>query len=103
VSDTLGPEGTTGRSTKAPEEASERRRPRFVRPQAPRNLTPEQRSEERTSTPLELFFDLCFVVALAILGAPLPPAAFVALVTLALLALTVLESIHEDPTSLGGR
>jgi low temperature requirement protein LtrA len=33
-----------------------------------RNLTLEQRSEERTSTPLELFFDLCFVVAVAALA-----------------------------------
>jgi len=39
-----------------------------VRPQVLRNLTPEQRSEERTSTPLELFFDLCFVVAVAALA-----------------------------------
>jgi len=36
-----------------------------VQPPVLRNLTPEQRSEERTSTPLELFFDLCFVVAVA--------------------------------------
>ncbi len=50
------PEGTVGR------------RPRFVRPQAARNLTGEQRSEERASTPLELFFDLCFVVAVAALA-----------------------------------
>jgi low temperature requirement protein LtrA len=68
VSDASRPDGTTGPSTKAPEEASERRRPRFVRPQVLRNLTPEQRSEERTSTPLELFFDLCFVVAVAALA-----------------------------------
>jgi low temperature requirement protein LtrA len=39
-----------------------------VRPQALRNLTPEERAEERTSTPLELFFDLCFVVAVAALA-----------------------------------
>ena len=39
-----------------------------MRPQVLRNLTPEQRSEERTSTPLELFFDLCFVVAVAALA-----------------------------------
>jgi low temperature requirement protein LtrA len=39
-----------------------------VRPQVLRNLTPEERSEERTSTPLELFFDLCFVVAVAALA-----------------------------------
>jgi low temperature requirement protein LtrA len=38
---------------------------RFVRPQVLRNLTNEQRAEERTSTWLELFFDLCFVVAVA--------------------------------------
>jgi low temperature requirement protein LtrA len=68
VSDASRPDGTTGPSTKAPEEASERRRPRFVRPQVLRNLTLEQRSEERTSTPLELFFDLCFVVAVAALA-----------------------------------
>ena len=41
---------------------------RFVRPQAMRNLTNEQRSEERKSTWLELFFDLCFVVAVAALA-----------------------------------
>jgi low temperature requirement protein LtrA len=41
---------------------------RFVRPQAMRNLTNEQRAEERTSTWLELFFDLCFVVAVAALA-----------------------------------
>jgi low temperature requirement protein LtrA len=58
----------TGRSTKARERAFEMRRPRFVRPQVLRNLTPEERSEERTSTPLELFFDLCFVVAVAALA-----------------------------------
>ena len=55
----------TGR-TRAPEEVAGR--PRFVRPQAPRNLTDEQRAEERASTPLELFFDLCFVVAVAALA-----------------------------------
>ncbi len=41
---------------------------RFVRPSVLRNLTPEQRSSERASTPLELFFDLCFVVAVAALA-----------------------------------
>jgi low temperature requirement protein LtrA len=41
---------------------------RFVRPQAMRNLTGEQRAEERSSTWLELFFDLCFVVAVAALA-----------------------------------
>jgi low temperature requirement protein LtrA len=41
---------------------------RFVRPQVLRNLTGEQRAEERTSTWLELFFDLCFVVAVAALA-----------------------------------
>jgi low temperature requirement protein LtrA len=41
---------------------------RFVRPQSLRNLTYEQRSEERSSTWLELFFDLCFVVAVAALA-----------------------------------
>jgi len=39
-----------------------------VRPQVLRNLTHEQRAEERTSTWLELFFDLCFVVAVPALG-----------------------------------
>jgi low temperature requirement protein LtrA len=33
-----------------------------------RNLASEQRAEERTSTWLELFFDLCFVVAVAALA-----------------------------------
>ena len=42
------------------------------------------------------------IVALAPLGFPLSPSAFVALVTFVLLALTVLESIYEDPSSLGG-
>jgi low temperature requirement protein LtrA len=41
---------------------------RFVRPQGMRNLTNEQRAEERSSTWLELFFDLCFVVAVAALA-----------------------------------
>jgi low temperature requirement protein LtrA len=41
---------------------------RFVRPQAMRNLTSEARAEERKSTWLELFFDLCFVVAVAALA-----------------------------------
>ena len=40
----------------------------FVRPQAMRNLTSERRAEERSSTWLELFFDLCFVVAVAALA-----------------------------------
>ena len=57
----------TGRA-KDPEEVEVRRRARFVRPQTPRNLTDEQRAEERASTPLELFFDLCFVVAVAALA-----------------------------------
>lgn len=52
---------------------------RLVRPQTPRNLTPEQRSEHRASTWLELFFDLCFVVAVAALA----------------------RGLHDDP-SLGG-
>lgn len=43
----------------------------FVRPQVLRNLRSEQRSEERTSTWLELFFDLCFVVAVAALASRL--------------------------------
>jgi low temperature requirement protein LtrA len=46
----------------------ERLPPRYVRPQVLRNLTSEQRAEERTSTWLELFFDLCFVVAVAALA-----------------------------------
>jgi len=54
-------------------------RSRFVRPQAPRNLTEEQRSEHRSATWLELFFDLCFVVAVA----------------------AVARGLHDDP-SLGG-
>jgi low temperature requirement protein LtrA len=41
---------------------------RFVRPQVMRNLASEQRAEERSSTWLELFFDLCFVVAVAALA-----------------------------------
>jgi low temperature requirement protein LtrA len=41
---------------------------RFVRPQIMRNLVSEQRAEERSSTWLELFFDLCFVVAVAALA-----------------------------------
>ena len=42
------------------------------------------------------------LLALAFLGDPLPPV-FVALLTLALLALTVLEALTEDRPSLGGR
>lgn len=57
----------TTRRTESPDEAVARRS-RFVRPQAVRNLTGEQRSEKRASTPLELFFDLCFVVAVAALA-----------------------------------
>ena len=45
-----------------------RRLPAFVRPQAPRNLDREQRAEDRSATWLELFFDLCFVVAVAALA-----------------------------------
>ncbi|HKH12792.1 MAG TPA: low temperature requirement protein A [Rubrobacter sp.] len=59
--------GATGRA-EDPEGAADRPHPRFVRPQTPRNLTDEQRAEERASTPLELFFDLCFVVAVAALA-----------------------------------
>ncbi|HEX5851078.1 MAG TPA: low temperature requirement protein A [Rubrobacter sp.] len=44
---------------------------RFVRPQVMRNLASEQRAEERSSTWLELFFDLCFVVAVAALASGL--------------------------------
>ncbi len=58
--------GTGQKPGRSGETASQRSR--FVRPQALRNLTPEQRAEERTSTPLELFFDLCFVVAVAVLA-----------------------------------
>ena len=55
------------------------RKSRFRRPQVLRNLTEEERAEERTSTWLELFFDLCFVVAVAALA----------------------RGLHDDPT-LGG-
>jgi low temperature requirement protein LtrA len=68
VSDAPRPDRATGHSTKAPGETVEKRRSRFVQPPVLRNLTPEQRSEERTSTPLELFFDLCFVAAVAALA-----------------------------------
>ena len=51
----------------------------FRRPQVLRTLTEEQRASERTSTWLELFFDLCFVVAVAALA----------------------RGLHDDPT-LGG-
>src|SRR5215217_6470498 len=44
-----------------------------------RNLTNEQRAEERSSTWLELFFDLCFVVAVAALA----------------------RGLHDDPTFWG--
>jgi low temperature requirement protein LtrA len=40
------------------------------------------------------------LVVLAMLGTSLPSPAFVALVTLTVLALTVLESLREDPPSL---
>ena len=49
-------------------DAGGRHSPRFVRPQVMRNLASEQRAEERSSTWLELFFDLCFVVAVAALA-----------------------------------
>jgi low temperature requirement protein LtrA len=52
---------------------------RLVRPQLPRNLTPEQRAGHRAATWLELFFDLCFVVAVAALA----------------------RGLHDDP-SVGG-
>lgn len=45
-----------------------RRLSAFVRPQAPRNLSGIQRAEDRSATWLELFFDLCFVVAVAALA-----------------------------------
>ena len=45
-----------------------RRLSAFVRPQAPRNLNRERRAEDRSATWLELFFDLCFVVAVAALA-----------------------------------
>ncbi|MBA2712063.1 MAG: low temperature requirement protein A [Rubrobacteraceae bacterium] len=51
--------------------AEQRSSSRFVRPQALRNLTSGQRDEERKSTWLELFFDLCFVVAVAALASGL--------------------------------
>jgi len=51
--------------------AEQRSSSRFVRPQVMRNLTSGQRDEERTSTWLELFFDLCFVVAVAALASGL--------------------------------
>jgi low temperature requirement protein LtrA len=59
VSETTKPDAVSG---------EERLSKRFVRPQVLRNLTSEQRAEERTSTWLELFFDLCFVVAVAALA-----------------------------------
>jgi low temperature requirement protein LtrA len=59
VSETSKPDAVSG---------EERLPQRFVRPQVLRNLTNEQRAEERTSTWLELFFDLCFVVAVAALA-----------------------------------
>jgi low temperature requirement protein LtrA len=50
------------------DKAESRLSTRFVRPQVMRNLASEQRAEERSSTWLELFFDLCFVVAVAALA-----------------------------------
>jgi low temperature requirement protein LtrA len=59
VSGTSKPDAVSG---------EERLPQRFVRPQVLRNQTNEQRAQERTSTWLELFFDLCFVVAVAALA-----------------------------------
>jgi hypothetical protein len=66
VSDGPKPDAVAGGDT-----AKGRFSSRFVRPQAMRNLTGEQRAEERASTWLELFFDLCFVVAVAQAALPL--------------------------------
>ena len=63
LSSSSSPDAVAGR-----EAAEGRRSSRFVRPQVMRNLTGEQRTEERASTWLELFFDLCFVVAVAALA-----------------------------------
>jgi hypothetical protein len=61
--------GAPERPSQTPGEAASVEQPsHFVRPQALRNLLPEHRAEERTSTWLELFFDLCFVVAVAALA-----------------------------------
>jgi low temperature requirement protein LtrA len=61
--------GAAERPSQTPDEAASVEQPsHFVRPQTLRNLLPEHRVEERTSTWLELFFDLCFVVAVAALA-----------------------------------
>jgi low temperature requirement protein LtrA len=66
VSETSKPDAVSG-----DDRAEERYSSRFVRPQVLRNLKSWQRDEERTSTWLELFFDLCFVVAVAALASGL--------------------------------
>ena len=66
MSETSKPDAVSGRDS-----AEQRSSSRFVRPQVLRNLTSGQRDEERTSTWLELFFDLCFVVAVAALASGL--------------------------------
>ena len=63
MSETPKPDAVSG-----DDRAEERYSSRFVRPQVLRNLKSWQRDEERTSTWLELFFDLCFVVAVAALA-----------------------------------
>ena len=48
--------GAAERASQTPDEAASVEQPsHFVRPQALRNLLPEHRAEERTSTWLELF------------------------------------------------
>jgi len=66
VSESSKPDAVSERDS-----AEQRPSSRFVRPQVLRNLRSEQRAEERTSTWLELFFDLCFVVAVAALASRL--------------------------------
>lgn len=66
MSETSKQDAVSGRDS-----AEEQPSSRFVRPQVMRNLMSGQRDEERTSTWLELFFDLCFVVAVAALASGL--------------------------------
>jgi hypothetical protein len=47
----------------------------------------------------ELALAAALLVVLAIIGSPLPPPLFVALVAIVVLALTVVESLHEDASS----
>ena len=63
MSDDPKPGAVSGRDA-----AEDRISSRFLRPQVMRNLASGQRAEERSSTWLELFFDLCFVVAVAALA-----------------------------------